>query len=68
VHCTTEEYEREKSFLEDRFQKNHTIAGARSLHAFIPKTTDTMTTKRFSLSTTSKDMKLMKEHGELEME
>ena len=68
VYCTTEEYEREKSLLEDRFQKSRTIAGTRSLHAFIPKTTDTMTTKRFSLSTTSKDVKVMKECGELEME
>ena len=53
VYCTTEEYEREKSF-QDRFQKSRMIAGTRSLHAFIPKTTDTMTTKRFSLSTTPK--------------
>jgi hypothetical protein len=68
VYCTTEEYEREKSFLEDRFQKSRTIAGTRSLHAFIPKSTDTMTTKRFSLSTISKDVKVMKERGELEME
>ena len=68
MYCTTEEYEREKSFLEDRFQKSRTIAGTRSLHAFIPKSTDTMTTKRFSLSTTSKDVKVMKERGELEME
>jgi len=68
AYCTTEEYEREKSFLEDHFQKSRTIAGTRILHAFIPKTTDTMTTKRFSLSTTSKDVKVMKERGELEME
>ena len=67
MYCTTEEYEREKSFLEDRFQKNRTIARIRSLHAFITKSTDTMTIKRFSLSTTSKDMKVMKERGELEM-
>ena len=63
-----QEYEREKSFLEDRFQRSRTIAGARSLHAFIPKSTDTMTIKRFSLSTTSRDVKVMKERGELEME
>ena len=55
-------------FYEDHFQKSCTIAGIRSLHAFIPKSTDTMTTKRFSLSTTSKDVKVMKERGELEME
>ena len=57
VYCTTEEYEREKSFLGDRFQKRRMIAGTRSLQAFIPKTTDTMTTKRFSVSTTSKEWK-----------
>ena len=68
VYCTTEEYEREKAFLEDRFQKSCTIAGTRSQHAFILKTTDTMTTKRFSFSTTSKDVKVMKESSELEME
>ena len=68
MYCTTEEYEREKSFLGDRFQKRRMIAGTRSLQAFIPKTTDTMTTKRFSLLTTSKDVKVMKERGELEME
>ena len=68
VYCTTKEYEREKAFLEDRFQKSCTIVRTRSLHAFIPKTTDTMTTKRFSFSTTSKDVKVMKERGELEME
>ena len=68
VYCTTEENEREKSFLEDRLQKSRTIVGTRSLHAFILKTTDTMTTNRFSLSTTSKDMKVMRERGELEME
>ena len=48
--------------------RSRTITGTRSLHAFIPKTTDTMTTKRFSLSTTSKNVKVMKERGELEME
>ena len=32
------------------------------------KTTDTITTKRFSLLTTSKDVKVRKERGELEME
>ena len=66
--ASTEEYKREKTFLEDRFQKSRTVVGTRSLHAFIPKTTDTITTKRFSLSTTSKDVKVMNERGELEME
>ena len=47
VYCTTEEYEREKAFLEYRFQKSHAIVETRSLHAFIPKTTDTMTSKGF---------------------
>ena len=38
MYCTIEEYEREKSFLEHRFQKSRTIAGTRSLPTcFYPK-------------------------------
>ena len=62
MYCTTEKYERETSLLKDCFQKSLTIA---RLHAFIPKT---ITTKRFSFLTTSKDVQVMKECGELEME
>ena len=33
-YCRTEEYEEEKAYLEDRFEKAHTITGTRKLHSY----------------------------------
>ena len=68
AYCTTEEYEREKTYLEARFLKSKTIPGTRSLHSFVPKSTDTLITKKFSLATQSKDEKVTKQGEDLDME
>ena len=65
--CTTEEYQAEKAFLEARFKKSCTIAGTRSLHTFIPKSSDTVSTKRYSFSQESKDQKVVKEPDDLDI-
>ena len=68
AYCTTEEYQSEKAHLEIRFQKSRTIPGTRSLHSFVPVSNDTLTTKRYSLSSTSKDERVTKQEMDIDME
>ena len=67
-YCTSEEYQSEKAHLELRFQKSRTILGTRSLHTFIPKSNDTLSIKRYSSSTDSKDERVTKQPEDLEIE
>ena len=68
VFCSTAEYENEKAFLETRFLKSKTITGTRSLHAFIPKSEEVVTTKKFSSSNNCKDERVTRHGEELEIE
>lgn len=54
-YCSAEEYEAEKSHLEMRFQKSKTIPGTCSLHSFVPTSKDTLQTRRYSMSSVSKE-------------
>ena len=50
-NCSTEEYERQKIFLQTRFEQTRTIPGTRKLHCFIPISKDTLRTRIYSYST-----------------
>ena len=67
-YCTLEEYEREKSLLEKRFDNSRTIAGTRRLHCFILNSKDSLQTKRYSSSSTSKVERVTKLMTDLELE
>ena len=53
-YCGTEEYEEEKAYLEDRFEKAHTVTGTCKLHSYIPISKTTLRTTTFSFSSTFK--------------
>ena len=57
-YCTIEDYEREKYYLEKRFQASRTIQGTRKLHSFVPTSKDTLAVKSYSASTISKEVKV----------
>ena len=57
-YCTTDDHEREKNYLEQRFQASQTIQGTRKLHSFVPTSNDTMIVKSYSASTISKEVKV----------
>ena len=60
AYCSTEEYLSEKSHLDVRFKKSQTIPGTRCLHSFIPKSSDTLTTRKYSCSFYCKDEKVIR--------
>ena len=68
AYCTTEEYQREKAHLDIRFQNSRTILGTPRLHSFVPVSNDTLTTRRYSLSSVSKDERVTKHEMDIEME
>jgi hypothetical protein len=67
-YCSTEQYERQKIFLEERFQKARAIPGTRKLHSFIPISRDKVRTRYFSSSTSYKDVKISLLEKELNLE
>ena len=67
-YCSTEEYEEFKVHLQSRFLNARTIPGTRKLHSFVPLSRDTLTTRVYSFSSTSKDEKVTKQDSELEIE
>ena len=67
-YCTLEEYESKKTQLEKRFDNSRTIAGTRRLHCFIPNSRDSLQTKKYSLSSSSKVERVTKLVTDLELE
>ena len=67
-YCTTTEYDMEKSFLEKRFEKSQTIPGTRSLHSFIPISTDTLQTRRYSESKEFREQRVTRVDDDLEID
>ena len=67
-YCTIEDYEREKHYLEQRFQASQTIQGTRKLHSFVPTSKDTLAVKSYSASNTSKEVKVTSADSEIPLE
>ena len=67
-YCSMEEYENEKSHLEKRFQKSKTSPGTRSLHSFVPTSKDTIQTRRYSMSSISKEHRVTVLASDLELD
>ena len=67
-YCTTTEYDIEKSFLEKRFEKSQTIPGIRSLHSFIPISTDSLQTGRYSKSDEFREQRVNQVDDDLEID
>ena len=65
-YCSTEEYERQKIFLQTRFEQ--TIPGTRKLYSFIPISKDALRTRIYSFSTITREDRVTKLPGDLELE
>ena len=64
-YSTTEDYKREQTHLEERFQKARTIPGTRKLHSFVPISKDRVRTRVFSSSIISKEERVTLWESEL---
>ena len=64
-YCTCEDYKNEEQLQEERFKLSRTIPGTRKLHSFIPLTKAAISTKTYSLSTTSKEERVSVFESEL---
>ena len=69
-YCSTEEYERQKNFLQTWFEQTRTIPGTSKLHSFIPISKDTLMTRIYSFSTITRENWATKlpAAGDLELE
>ena len=67
-YCTTTEYDIEKSFLEKRFENSQTLPGTRSLHSFIPISTDTLQTRRYSEAEEFREQRVAQMDDDLEID
>ena len=67
-YCSTEEYERQKIFLQTRFEQTKTIPGTRKLHSFVPISKDTLRTRIYSSSIITRKDRVTKLPGDLELE
>lgn len=67
-YCSTKDYERERIFLEERFQKARTIPGTRKFHSFIPVSKDKMRVRYFSFSSEFKEINVALGENELTLE
>ena len=65
-NCSTEEYERQKIFLQTRFEQTRTIPGMRKLHSFIPISKNTLRTRIYSSSSITREDRVTKLPGDLE--
>ena len=54
-YCSSDDYETEKKYLEQRFLKARTIPGTRKLHSFTPVSKDKLQVKQFSASSSCKE-------------
>ena len=48
-YCSTDDYKREKTHLETRFERARTIPGTRKLHSLVPISRDRVRTSLFML-------------------
>ena len=67
-YCSTEEYERQKIFLQTRFEQKKTIPGTRKLHSFVPISKDTLRTRIYSSSIITREDRVTVLPGDLELE
>ena len=67
-YCSTEDYKREQTHLEERFQQSRTIPGTRKLHSFAPISKDRVKTRVFSSSVISKEERVTSQESELPVE
>ena len=67
-YCSTEEYQREQSSLEERFCSSRTIPGTRKLHSFVPLTKDKILTRVFSAADVSKEAKISSVDSDVQIE
>ena len=67
-YWSMDDYRREEILLKERFLKSRTIPGTRKLHSFIPLTRNKVSTKVYSLSTTSKEERVTFLESELPIE
>ena len=67
-YCSSEEYERQKIFLQTRFEQTKTIPGTRKLHSFVPISKDTLRTRIYSSSIITREDRITKLPGDLELE
>ena len=56
-YCSSEEYEREKIAIEQRFRQSRTISGTRKLYSFVPVSTSKLQVSAHSSSDTSEKSK-----------
>ena len=68
VYCTTEEYSSEAKNLEERFEHCRTVPGTRQFHCFVPQSSESLLTKRYSTSSTFQLQRVAKLSSDLEME
>ena len=69
VHfCSTEEYERQKIFLQTQFEQTRTIPGTCKLRSSILISKDTLRTRIYSSSTITREDRVTKLPGDLELE
>ena len=67
-YCSMDDYQSEAFLLGERFQKSCTIPGTRKLHAFIPSSGSTLSTKVYSMSPNSVEKKVTIPEGDLFIE
>ena len=67
-YCSTEDYKREQTHLERRFERARTITGTRKLHSFVPISKDRVRTRIFSSSSVSKEERVTSRESELPVE
>ena len=67
-YCSMEEYEEQKLYLEERFQKTKTIPGTRKYHSFIPLSKETLIVREYSKSITFSREKVSRGHSEIPIE
>lgn len=67
-YVTSQQYENENNFLQERFSSSCAISGTQKLHAFIPQNNNTLLCKIYSNSDAGKIVKVTKEEAEIELE
>ena len=67
-YCSTEDYKREQTYLEEQFQRSRAIPGTRKLHSFVPISKDRVRTRVFSSSTIFKEERVTSCESELPVE
>ena len=63
-----DDYRREESFLQERFEKSRTIPGTRKLHCFVPVSRSKVSTRAYSSSPTAKEERVTIQENQLELD